>query len=110
MKVAYLKNQYPKVSHTFIRREIEAIKERGFEVERFSIPPTPDRLVNPLDLAKEERTTILLDYGLPTLNSPYQLNLPLTITATVILAASEKQWVLRVRASESYHHPRFHTV
>lgn len=67
MKVAYLTNQYPKVSHTFIRREIAAIEERGFEVERFSIRPTPDQLVDPLDVAEQARTHVLLDQGLPTL-------------------------------------------
>lgn len=67
MRVAYLTNQYPKVSHTFIRREIAAIEERGFEVERFSIRPTPDRLVDPLDLAEQNRTHVLLDKGIPAL-------------------------------------------
>lgn len=37
MKVAYLVNQYPKVSHTFIRREIQAIERHGVEVTRFSL-------------------------------------------------------------------------
>ncbi|MEM7135843.1 MAG: glycosyltransferase [Myxococcota bacterium] len=63
MKVAYLTNQYPKVSHTFIRREIAAIEDRGFEVERFSIRPTPDQLVDPLDIAELDRTRVLLDRG-----------------------------------------------
>lgn len=67
MKVAYLTNQYPKVSHTFIRREIAAIEERGFQVERFSIRPTPDRLVDPADLTEQQRTHVLLERGIPPL-------------------------------------------
>ena len=30
MKVAYLVNQYPKVSHTFIRREIHALAIKAY--------------------------------------------------------------------------------
>lgn len=37
MKVAYLVNQYPKVSHTFIRREIKAVEKCGIEVTRLSL-------------------------------------------------------------------------
>ena len=60
MKVAYLTNQYPKVSHTFIRREIAAVQERGIDVARFSIRRSPDELVDSLDVAEEKRTTVLL--------------------------------------------------
>lgn len=42
MRVAYLVNQYPSVSHTFIRREIEALESLGVHVERFSIRPMDD--------------------------------------------------------------------
>ena len=30
MRIAYLVNQYPKVSHTFIRREIQALEALGY--------------------------------------------------------------------------------
>ncbi len=33
MRIAYLINQYPKSSHTFIRREILALERQGFEVQ-----------------------------------------------------------------------------
>ena len=36
MRVAYLINQYPAISHTFIRREIQALEEQGVAVERFA--------------------------------------------------------------------------
>lgn len=60
MKVAYLVNQYPKVSHTFIRREIQALEARGVSVERYSVRPSPDRLVDPDDAAEERRTRTVL--------------------------------------------------
>src|ERR1043165_8122354 len=36
MRIAYFVNQYPKVSHSFIRREILALERQGLEVLRFS--------------------------------------------------------------------------
>lgn len=63
MKVAYLVNQYPKVSHTFIRREIAALEADGLTVVRWSIRPCPDRLVDAEDLAEEARTEVVLRAG-----------------------------------------------
>src|SRR5450432_954741 len=37
MRIAYLWNQYPKLSHTFIRREILALEEMGVEIVRIAI-------------------------------------------------------------------------
>ncbi len=37
MKLLYLINHYPKVSHTFIRREILAFEEQGVEVQRLAM-------------------------------------------------------------------------
>lgn len=37
MRIAYLVNQYPKISHSFIRREILALERQGFEVVRIAI-------------------------------------------------------------------------
>jgi glycosyltransferase involved in cell wall biosynthesis len=46
LKVAYLINQYPKVSHTFVRREIQALERQGIEVLRLAsrgwADPHPD--------------------------------------------------------------------
>jgi glycosyltransferase involved in cell wall biosynthesis len=67
MKVAYLVNQYPAVSHTFIRREIAALEAKGMQIERFSIRRTEHGLVDPDDIAEASRTTVLLDAGLFTL-------------------------------------------
>ncbi len=37
MRIAYLTSQYPAPSHTFIRREIEALREAGVDVRAFSV-------------------------------------------------------------------------
>jgi len=63
MKVAYLVNQYPHVSHSFIRREIAGLETLGVEVERFSVRPSPADLVDPADQAERQRTQILLGVG-----------------------------------------------
>jgi len=63
LKVAYLVNQYPAVSHSFIRREILALEDQGVSVERFSVRPPPANLVDPADLAEAKKTTALLAGG-----------------------------------------------
>ena len=61
MKIAYLVHYYPKVSHSFVRREIAALEEMGFDVMRFSIRSCLAELVDPADLAEFERTKVILD-------------------------------------------------
>jgi glycosyltransferase involved in cell wall biosynthesis len=63
MKVAYLVNQYPHVSHSFIRREVAALEAQGVEVERFSVRPSPTDLVDPADRAERDKTQVLLSAG-----------------------------------------------
>lgn len=67
MKIAYLTNQYPKTSHTFIRREIEEVERCGHAVERFSIRTSTEPLVDAHDLRERARTRVLLDGGVPGL-------------------------------------------
>lgn len=62
--IAYLVNQYPKVSHSFIRREIAAIESFGLQVERFSIRSCADELVDPDDKQELQRTRIVLNAGI----------------------------------------------
>lgn len=63
MIVAYLVNQYPHVSHTFIRREIAALERHGLTVKRFSIRPAPKDLVDPADISECQKTHVILDDG-----------------------------------------------
>ena len=67
MKIAYLVHYYPKVSHSFVRREIAALEERGFDVARFSIRSCASELVDPADLAEFEKTKVILDTSKVTL-------------------------------------------
>lgn len=63
MKVAYLTSQYPKVSHTFIRREIAGVEEAGIEVLRVSVRRSLEQFVDWRDRAELEKTRVLLDGG-----------------------------------------------
>lgn len=66
-RIAYLVNQYPAVSHTFIRREIAALEMQGIiEIERFSLRRNQN-LVDPADRAEAAKTTVVLDQGLLSL-------------------------------------------
>src|SRR5688572_21777567 len=64
MRVAYLVNQYPSISHTFVRREIEGLERLGIEVEPFSVRPMDaNALPDPKDKLEVERTHALLSGG-----------------------------------------------
>ena len=52
MNVAYLINQYPKVSHTFIRREIAALERQGVTVQRFALRGWDAEVADPEDAAE----------------------------------------------------------
>ena len=62
-RIAYIVNQYPKVSHSFIRREIRAMERQGHEVERIAIRGWTDPLVDPEDLREREITRYALQGG-----------------------------------------------
>lgn len=66
-KIAYLVNQYPKVSHSFIRREIAGVEACGIEVLRYSIRSCRAELVDPLDQHEAELTRTLLEENRLTL-------------------------------------------
>ena len=63
MRVAYLVNHYPKVSHTFIRREIQALERCGFEVSRLSLRGWDTELFDKEDQTERERTRYVLQGG-----------------------------------------------
>jgi colanic acid/amylovoran biosynthesis glycosyltransferase len=56
MTLAYLINQYPGISHTFIRREIEALERRGVAVSRFAIRSSVHGLIAEEDRREAART------------------------------------------------------
>jgi colanic acid/amylovoran biosynthesis glycosyltransferase len=91
MKIAYLVNQYPKVSHVFIRREILAIERRGFAVSRFSVRRSQDTMTNSVDLEEEGKTYTLLDarwWGLLQATIALLFGRPLRFWKSMALAVS----------------------
>lgn len=63
MKIGYLINQYPKVSHTFIRREILALERIGFQVTRLALRGWAEVMPDPEDVKEQTVTTYLLRSG-----------------------------------------------
>lgn len=61
--IAYIVNQYPKVSHSFVRREIRSLEKSGMMVHRFAMRGWDAELVDPEDIAEREITTYLLRGG-----------------------------------------------
>ena len=65
MRVAYLINRYPAASHSFIRREIEAVEAEGTDVYRFSVRPALlAELPDARDRAEVPKTVVLLRLGI----------------------------------------------
>ena len=62
MRVAYFTNQYPEVSHTFIRREIRAMEALGVSVARFA-SRSGANLVDDDDKAEAKQTRYILKAG-----------------------------------------------
>ncbi len=70
MKIAYLINQYPKVSHTFIRREILALERQGFEVQRISLRGWDEWCPDEEDRLEQTKTQYVLKNGFKALLLP----------------------------------------
>jgi glycosyltransferase involved in cell wall biosynthesis len=62
-RIAYFVNQYPKVSHSFIRREILALERQGFEVLRIALRGWDGELVDEVDHQERARTRYVLQAG-----------------------------------------------
>ncbi|HTL89105.1 MAG TPA: glycosyltransferase [Leptolyngbya sp.] len=62
-RIAYLINQYPKVSHSFIRREIQAIEACGIAVGRYAIRSCRAELVDEADQKEVALTRTVLESG-----------------------------------------------
>ena len=68
--VAYLVNQYPKVSHTFVRREILALERLGIVVKRFSMHGWDQPVADLRDELERSQTRYLLREGAAALFRP----------------------------------------
>jgi glycosyltransferase involved in cell wall biosynthesis len=67
MRIAYLVNQYPTVSHSFIRREILALERRGVEVMRIALREWKPELLDAENQVERERTRYVLRARAPAL-------------------------------------------
>ena len=63
MRISYLINQYPKVSHTFIRREILALERLGFDIQRIALRGWDEKLIDLDDIAEQQKTSYVLKNG-----------------------------------------------
>jgi glycosyltransferase involved in cell wall biosynthesis/GT2 family glycosyltransferase len=100
--VAYLVNQYPHTSHSFIRREITALEKSGVAVARFSVRPSGCKLVDSADKAEANKTTILLAAGMVRIAAVFfgtALSRPLhwlrAVRLTVRLGRRSERGILR---------------
>jgi glycosyltransferase involved in cell wall biosynthesis len=104
LKVAYLVNHYPKVSHTFIRREILALEKQGVDVLRLAVRGWDDAAPDPQDQAEKARTHYLLQGGAARLGGALlreALRSPGRFIATVKLALqmsrrADRPWPLHL--------------
>lgn len=59
--IGYFVNQYPAVSHSFIRREILALESLGWQVSRFAIRPSRGGVVDAADHSEAEITKFIVN-------------------------------------------------
>lgn len=122
MAIAYFINQYPKVSHSFIRREILALEAQGIPVKRFSIRSCDDELVDPADQDERQKTTVLLQSGIKGLIEPLlkrAIAHPFKFLSALSLALqvskpSDRNWLYHLvylaEACALYQHSQTHSI
>ena len=64
--LAYLINQYPKASHSFIRREIHELERQGWQVQRIALRTSGETLPDAEDRQEQRRTSYVLGGGVRT--------------------------------------------
>lgn len=67
LKIAYLINQYPKISHAFIRREILALERQGIDVQRIALRGWDAEILDAEDQLEQNRTQYVLKGGIVAL-------------------------------------------
>ena len=89
MRISYFINQYPKVSHTFIRREILALERQGFVIQRLALRGWDEKLIDPDDISEQKQTEYILKNGVSGLilaTFKVLLKQPINIFKTFFLA------------------------
>jgi len=97
VRLAYLCNLYPAVSHSFVRREIAGVEQAGHKVHRFSLRPAKADLKDEADLAEAARTEVVLAQGA----------LRLAFAAVVLLLARPARTFRAARAAYRLSGPGF---
>ena len=67
MRITYLINQYPKVSHTFIRREILALERLGHDIQRVALRGWDETPIDSQDILEQTKTVYVLKNGIVSL-------------------------------------------
>jgi colanic acid/amylovoran biosynthesis glycosyltransferase len=95
LKIAYFVNQYPKVSHSFVRREILALERLGVSVERIALRGWDTETPDPEDRLERERTRYVLARGarallLPTLRTALRAPVRFLMALRLALAVARE--------------------
>ena len=96
MRIAYLVNRYPAVSHSFIRREILALEQLGHEIVRISIRAETNNQLGAEDQSEMMRTRFVLRGGVPALF--FAFIRVLTMSPARLVKALRLTWKLGWRA------------
>jgi glycosyltransferase involved in cell wall biosynthesis len=63
-RCAYVVSRYPYVSHTFVLREVAALRERGLEIDTVTVRrPDPEDVIGPKALREQATTHAILPTG-----------------------------------------------
>lgn len=85
--IAYFVNQYPKVSHSFIRREILALEQQGFDIQRIALRGWDEALTDKDDLNERTQTRYILQGGV----------LPILLATVCALLSSPLRFIKALR-------------
>jgi glycosyltransferase involved in cell wall biosynthesis len=99
-QIAYFINQYPKVSHSFIRREILALEKQGFDILRIALRGWDAEVVDAEDKLERERTQYVLQSGVWGLIGPVLQTL--TRSPVKFLSALKFAIKMGIRADRSW--------
>jgi glycosyltransferase involved in cell wall biosynthesis len=97
-RIAYFINQYPKVSHSFIRREIQALEVLGLSVQRIAIRGWDEKLVDNDDIREREKTQFVLKAG--------GLNILFTLIKTMLFSPLRFFSALKLALKMGWHAER----
>jgi colanic acid/amylovoran biosynthesis glycosyltransferase len=110
MKILYLINQYPKVSHTFIRREILSLEELGHSVERVAMRSDDPLEMSEIDknefskthyVLKQSKFNLLKHIGKAFLSHPNRFLKALKVMFTMYKASKQSVFIHMIYIIES---------